>query len=193
VDALGSPLDLAAAGLRLDALARRQRELLVLAAALCVAAPVAAATGIGLDWPLLAGAVSAAVGVLWMRAGRRAMLTRLVAQGDALSLPAVRVYAERLLDRRAAIAGGLRHVVRSCSGVSGEMTFVQPDRVDVQWQRLERLAAAFADPDVAIQPASAALCVRMLREPVTSPLYNLRLPEEQLDRLLTAIERGVEL
>jgi hypothetical protein len=193
VDTLGSPLDLAAAGLRLEALARRQRELLVLAACLGIAAAAAAATGMGLDWPLLAGAVSAAVGVLWMRADRRAMLTRLVAQGDAMALPPVRAYAERLLERRAAIAGGLRHVVRSCSGVSGEMTFVQPDRVDVQWRRLERLASAFADPDVAIQPSSAALCVRMLREPVTSPLYNPRLPEEQLDRLLTTIERGVEL
>ena len=165
----------------------------MLAAFLGVAGPAAFATRIGLGWPLLAGAVSAAVGVLWMRADRRAMLIRLVAQGDALSLPAVRAYAERLLDRRTTIAGGLRHVVRSCSGVSGEMTFVQPDRVDVHWQRLERLAAAFADPGVAIQPASAALCVRMLREPVTSPLYNPRLPAEQLDRLLTAIERGVEL
>lgn len=137
--------------------------------------------------------MSAAVGVLWMRADRRAMLTRLVAQGDALALPPVRAYAEHLLDRRVVIAGGLRHVVRSCCGVSGEMTFVQPDRVDVQWRRLERLAAAFADPAVDVQPASAALCVRMLREPTTSPLYNPRLPDEQLDRLLTTIERGVEL
>ena len=97
MDTLGSPLDLAAARLRLEVLARRQREFLVLAAALGIGAAAAGATGIGLDWPLLAGALA------------------------------------------------------------------------------------------------AALCVRMLREPVTSPLYNSRLPEEQLDRLLTTIERGVEL
>jgi hypothetical protein len=145
----------------------------------------------GLGWPVLIGAVAAIVGAAWMRADRRTMLTRLVAQGDALSMPDVRVYADRLVARRLVIASGLRHVISSCARGSGELVLVQPERVDAHADRLKRLADAFADPHVPIHPVSAALCVRMLREPASSPLYNPHVPADELDRLLTAIERGI--
>lgn len=190
---MDAPTDLAAAGRRLEAWRRRQREFLALAAGLAAAVAGAAAVGLGVSWPLVAGAAAAAGGGLWARSKLRSTLTQLVAQGDAWSLPAVRVHAGRLVERRRRIATGLRRVISSCRDRSGDMTLVQVDRVDAHWQRLERLAEAFADPDVTVHPVSAALCVRMLREPVTSPLYNPRLPERELDRLLTAIEAGVAL
>ena len=190
---MDAPIDLAAAGRRLEAWRRRQRECLALAAGLAAAVAGVAAVGLGVSWPLLVGAAAAAMGCLWAHSNLRSTLTQLVAQGDAWSLPAVRAHAARLVDRRWRIASGLRRVVNSCRDPSGEMTLVQVDRVDAHWQRLERLAEAFADPQVTVHPVSAALCVRMLREPVTSPLYNPRLPEHELDRLLTAIEAGVAM
>jgi hypothetical protein len=192
VSTLGPPLDLAVAGRRLASRRRRQREFLCIAAGLtAIGALLAVAGRMGQGWPLLIGAAAAAVGAAWVRSERRMLLTRLVAQGDALSLPDVRAYADRLLARRLVIASGLRHVVTCCAPGSGELVLVQPERVDAHSERLERLADAFADPDVPIVPASAALCVRMLREPASSPLYNPHVPESELDRLLTAIERGV--
>ena len=44
---------------------------------------------------------------------------------------------------------------------------------------------------VAVAPASAALCRRMLCEAAVSPLYNASLSEEDLARLLRAISAGV--
>src|SRR5205814_5460541 len=122
----------------------------------------------------LLGAAAAGMGAGWAWSERRTLLTRLVAQGDALTLPAVRAYADRLLGRRRIIASGLPYAVESCSWPTSEFALVRPERVDAHTERLERLAAAFADLDVPIEPASAALCVRMLREPVSSPLYNVR-------------------
>ena len=194
VDVFGPPLDLAVARRRLAGRCRRQREFAGMAAGLVVAGAVLCLTGRSeLGWPLLLGAATAGVGAAWARSERRTLLTRLVAQGDALTLPAVRAYADRLLGRRRVIASGLRYAIDSCMGPTTEFALVRPERVDEHTERLERLAAAFADPAVPIEPASAALCVRMLREPVSSPLYNVRLPPSELDRLLTAIERGVSV
>jgi hypothetical protein len=192
VDAFGPPIDLAVARRRLVSRRRRQREFGGIAAALSAAGALACAGGqSSVGWPLLLGAAAAALGAAWVWGERGALLTRLVAQGDALTLPAVRAYAERLLRRRQTIAAGLRYALDSCAWPTSEFALVRPERVDEHTERLARLAEAFADPAVPIDPSSAALCVRMLREPVVSPLYNVRRSPAELDRLLTAIERGV--
>ena len=65
------------------------------------------------------------------------------------------------------------------------------ERVELYAHRLDRLASAFADQSLQVSPVAAALSVRLLSEPITSPLYNDRLPVQRLDQILAAIERGV--
>jgi hypothetical protein len=193
VDSLDSPpLDLAAAAGQLVDHLRRSRESFGSALALAaVGAALAATRHDGIGWPLLLGAATAAVLGMWIRSERRSLLTRLVAQGDALNLAPVRAHADKLVSQRQSIAAGLRYALSSCTFPSADFALVRPERVMTHARRLERLAMAFADTRVPVEPTSAALCVRLLREPVASPLYNCRLPPDQLDRVLTVIERGV--
>jgi hypothetical protein len=186
-----APLDLAEATRRLSRYVRRARESFAAAVALVPAGVVLAATGRdSIGWPLLLGAATAVASGLWIRSERRVLLTRLVAQGDALTLAPVRAHADRLLGRRQFIADGLRHAISSCTFPAADFALVRPERVSAHEERLEWLAAAFADARIPVEPSSAALCVRLLCEPVTSPLYNHQISPDQLDHVLTVIERG---
>ncbi len=186
-----APLDLAEAARRLARHVHRARESFGAAVALAPAGATLAATGRdGIGWPLLLGAATAVACGLWIRSERRVLLTRLVAQGDALGLAPVRAHADKLLSQRQSIATGLRHAISSCAFPAADFALVRPERVSAHERRLEWLAAAFADARIPVEPSSAALCVRLLCEPVTSPLYNHQIPPDQLDHVLTVIERG---
>jgi hypothetical protein len=158
----------------------------------CMAGIGALAAGAAqLGWALLIAAAAAGAGAAWVRSDRRELLTRLVAQGDALSLPVVREFAASLASRRHAVAAGLGHAVRACGPAGSEFSVVRPERVSGRIDRLRRLADAIADPRVAVRPASLALCIRLLRYPTISPLYNPAHADELLDRVLGVIEEGV--
>jgi hypothetical protein len=176
----------------LAAQARRGREFAVIGIVGCAVGAAAMAAGaVQLGWSLLIAAAVAGAGVAWVRSDRRELLTRLVAQGDALSLPAVHDFATTLGARRHAVAAGLGQAIQASSPSGSEFDLVRPERVSHQADRLRRLAEAIADPRVAVRPASLALCIRLLRYPTISPLYNPTHPEELLDRALRAIEEGV--
>jgi hypothetical protein len=193
VDGLGpAALDLAEAHRLADAHRRHLRALGVVAVLLGAAGGGLVAANLAVyGWPLVIGALAAAALAWSARADHRRTLTRLVAQGDAFAVEAVRRHAVRLQHRRGRLAGGLRHALRTCSSPMADMALVRPERVAPVAVRLELLADALADPDVTIEPVSVALCARLLNEPAHSPLYNDRLPAVQLERVLARIERGV--
>jgi hypothetical protein len=181
------PLDLAVARTRLLDLRVRSRVFVGVAAVLAAAAVAALKVG-GLGLFLLVGvaAVVVVVGVWWWRADYKQLLTCLVAQGDAGSLPEVRAWAEHLDAQRSVLARGFRRLCGRRSGL-----FSVGARFNEYEQRLLGLASALEDRRVPIKSTSLALASRLLHEPSVSPLYNRELPVEELDHALEVIERGV--
>lgn len=174
-------------------LAGRSRELLAASALLLAPGTALAASshpnaGAAVLTAALAGTVGAAVA----RAERRRELFRLVAAGRTGD-PAVRSFAYELLTptRRRRLAEGLRRAARAGEPGLQELTHIRPERAHALHTELLDLAAAIADQSRALRPESAALCRRLLCEPIVSPLYNANLPIEELERALHEIRAGV--
>jgi propanediol dehydratase small subunit len=174
------PVDLGHARARLETLARRARDLLGGSAVFSVAGAVAAAAG----RPQLA--FSFAFGA--------ALAGALVAQGDAPLIVEAEAFARKLASppMRLRLARGLERAAEAGRPGVHEYTWVRPERVFDIREELLRLAAGFRDLAVPVAPASAALCRRMLCEAAASPLYNPKIPEVELARLLRVIAAGLE-
>jgi hypothetical protein len=189
------PVDLRHARARLETLARRARDLLGGSAMFSVAGAAAAAAG----HPQLAFSFAfgaALAGAFWYltRSERIHLLTRLVAQGDASLVGEAEVFARKLAapPMRLRLARGLERAAEAGRRGMHEYTWVRPERVFDIREELLRLAAGFRDLAVPVTPASAALCRRMLCEAAASPLYNPKIPEVELARLLRVIGDGLE-
>jgi hypothetical protein len=66
------------------------------------------------------------------------------------------------------------------------------DRVARYARELEALARDLLAPGVRVHPASIARCRRLLTEGAESPLYNDRLPAEDVALVLRRIRAGIE-
>jgi len=182
---------------------RRLRELHDLAANLLGLAALLAAIGTGLaitgsrsaGIALLVGAASALARAGLCRADRRRLLVRLVAQGDERGLAEVAEFANQLCAprERARMANGLRVAAQSGKTGAGTAMMVDPARASDCADRLMALADAFGDPRVPVSASIAAICRRLLCDAAVSPLYNPRIPECELPRVLELLERGIEL
>jgi hypothetical protein len=143
--------------------------------------------------PLLLGGAVAFVLAALSRGDRDRLLVRLVAQDDAWSLAEVRGFASRLLSprRRARLARGL--ALAAAAGEPGlhEYGTIRPERAMAVVEELQWLAGVVADASVPLHPAAAALCRRLLCDAALSPLYNPRIPERDVRRLVAVIRRGV--
>ncbi|HYY32635.1 MAG TPA: hypothetical protein VE693_03510 [Gaiellaceae bacterium] len=189
------PVDLVHARGRLDALHRRVRETVGAAVVLAVAATVAAAFGHAqLAFSFGFGAALGLAIAYLARVESTDLLTRLVAQGDAGLFTEAEDYARKLAapTMRLRLARGLERAAAAGRPGLHEYTWVRPERVFDVRDELLRLSAAFRDLAVAITPMSAALCRRMLCEAAASPLYNPKIPEAELARLLRVIGAGIE-
>ena len=188
-----SPLDRMGAVRRLEELRGRARQLTALSTGLVLAGGVLLAMGHSFGVPLMIGAAGA-LG-LWglCRSDRHRFLVLLVAQGDAWALEGVREVAERLLSvrERQRMAHGLR--AAAAAGMPGAQVsmMVDPARAADVGDRLVALADRFADPLVKISAQAAAICRRLLCDAQHSPLYNPRIPERDLRRVLDVIERDL--
>lgn len=174
-------------------LAGRTRELLAAAALLFAPGIVLAATSHpNAAAAALAAALAGTAGAALARAERRRELFRLVAAGRTND-PAVRAFAHELLKPswRRRLAQGLRRAARAGEPGLQELTHIRPERASVLHTQLLELAAAIADQTRTLRPESAALCRRLLCEPLVSPLYNASLPLEELERALHEIRAGV--
>jgi hypothetical protein len=189
------PVDLGHARARLETLARRSRDLLGGSALFSMVGAVAAAVGHPqLAFSFAFGAALAAAFWYLARSERAHLLTRLVAQGDALLVGEAEVFARKLAapPMRLRLARGLERAAEAGRPGVHEYTWARPERVFDIREELLHLAAGFRDLAVAVTPASAALCRRMLCEAAASPLYNPKIPETELARLLRVIGDGLE-
>jgi hypothetical protein len=182
-------LDQAANGLRRRR--RRARE----ATALAVASSGLALAAAGV-WPRLALplAVGAAFQILvaggWV-VTRRDQIARLAVEPAAYVLADVERYGRRLTQprQRARLAAWLAEIVAEAPN---PWSLYLPDRVALFRGELAALAGELAMPTLCVEPASAAACRRLLTHAVESPLYNPRVPADDLRRALELIRAGIE-
>lgn len=189
------PVDLRVAKARLERLRRRSREMLAGAVLLGGAGAVVAARGNSqLAFSVAFGAAVGGAMAYLARAERSHLLTRLVAQGDAALVTEAEAFARKLSgpEMRLRLARGLERAASAGRPGVHEYTWVRPERVFDLREELLRLAARFRDLAVPVAPVSAALCRRMLCEAAVSPLYNPKIPEAELARMLRVIAAGLE-
>jgi hypothetical protein len=177
---------------RVAALRRRSLDL-ALAAAL-VGGAGAAASALGNAQLGVAALIAAATGcgaAALARSERRRVLTCLVAAG--VQEGEARAFAAELVSPtlRRRLARGLERAAAAGRPGLHEFTHMRPERARAFHGELLALASAFADPARSVDAVSAALCRRLLCEPTVSPLYNPGVADQELERTLRAIERGV--
>ena len=135
--------------------------------------------------PLFLGGV--AVGGLAVRALWRHwdLVDRLAGERDAYVISDVLAYASRetTKERRHWLAAVIRSVIsQPGSAVLG--------RVQAAAEDLEALASELEDEELALDPACAVACARLVSDPGQSPLLNPALPPEELRSRVRQIRSG---
>jgi hypothetical protein len=170
---------------RLRELRQEGRGELVLAAAALASAVAAAELHPPLAAPLfLGGLVVGALGVraMWRRWD---LLERLAGERDAYVISEVLTLASReaTMERRHSFAALLRARLHDAR-VYDEV------RVLTVADELEELASELEDETLALEPASAVACLRLLSDVERSPLLNRASPSEDLRARVRQIRAG---
>jgi hypothetical protein len=149
-----------------------------------VSAPAAIALGAGAATELI---VASAVELC-----RRESISRLALDADAYVLPEVMQYGTRVarLRERQRLAHWLQELVHDARL---PCVFYLRERVVRHARDLEAIASALASPAATVHPASAVACLRLLTRTPQSPLYNDRLPADELALALRSIRSGITL
>jgi hypothetical protein len=138
--------------------------------------------------PLFLGGVAVcalAVRALWRRWD---LVDRLAGERDAYVISDVLAYASRetTKERRHWFAAVIRSIVNQPgSAVVG--------RVQAAAEDLEALASELEDEELALDPACAIACARLLSDPGQSPLFNPALPPEELRSRVRQIRSGLTI
>ena len=165
----------------------RQEEFEDLGLASLAIALALAATQVSpvLAMPLFLGGV--VVAVLGMRAlwRRWDLVDQLAGERDAYVIPEVMAHAARetTVDRRHAHASRIREELQQTRLAYG-------DRVMLAADELEALACELEDDKLALDPACAVACMRLLSDLSASPLLNPALPLEELRSRICQIRSG---
>lgn len=135
--------------------------------------------------PLFIGGV--VVGALGIRAlwRRWDLLERLAGEPDAYEIPEVLVYARRetTMKRRHDLAARARSLLAEPDAACAARTLSVSEE-------LEALASELDDDRLALDPADAVACARLLSDPDVSPLLNPLLPPENLSSRISRIRSG---
>lgn len=135
--------------------------------------------------PLIVGGFAA--WLLGMRAlwRRWDLVDRLAGERDAYTISEVAAYAARetTMDRRQNFAARIR-------GIAREPGAALEGRVRAAKEDLEALASELEDDELALEPASAIACRRLLSDLAASPLLNPALPAEDLRSHVLQIRSG---
>lgn len=184
-----------------DELQRRRRRAIESGALAIVAGCLAAAL-----WPLtqplwialVVGAV-VEVGVAALSLGtRRFEIQRLALDPDAYVLPEVTAFGSHLVRPRmraqlaASISAMTSESSRARTRLSASAGLFLRDRVRQYTRELDGIARDLASPRVSVQPVSVARCHWLLTRAAESPLYNSRIPAEDLGFALRRIRSGMQ-
>jgi hypothetical protein len=170
---------------RLRELRQEEWEDLGLAALALSLALAATQARPALALPLFLGGVVVAVRGLRAFWRRWDLVDRLAGERDAYLIPEILARAEReaTVERRQAYAARIR-------GELQQSVLAHRDRVMLVAEEMEALACELEDDELALDPACAVVCMRLLSDPSASPLLNLALPPEQLRSSVHQIRSG---
>lgn len=170
---------------------RRQRA--IQAAALACAAAV---TALGLLWlserlsiALAAGAAALAVVAAAVFLARREQIARLALEPAAYAIPDVGRHGHECECERERLAAWLAEIVADARRPGN---IYLSERVASFADDLDTLAHELASPAAKVQPVSAVACRRLLTHAVESPLYNPRVPPDELWIALRRIRNGIQ-
>jgi hypothetical protein len=170
---------------RLRELRQEERGELGLAASALTAGVVATEVLPVLAAPLFIGGL--VVGMLGVRAlwRRWDLLERLSGERDAHVISEVRAFASRetTMERRLSFAARVRGCLRAVSHANDARLLAVADELDA-------LASELEDGDLALEPASAVDCMRLLSDIGQSPLLNRAVPPEDLRSRIRQIRSG---
>jgi hypothetical protein len=168
---------------------RRAVEAAVLGAVASVLAGGALLVSSTLAVALAAGAALQTAIALAVADGRRELIARLALDPSAYVLAEVHRYGTRVAgpSRRARLAAWLFEVASEAT-LPG--TLYLRDRVTLVANELEALAHELGSA-ISVQPATVVACERLLTRPTESPLYNPRLPADDLRLALRRIRANL--
>jgi len=186
-------LETAAAEIR----SRRRTALERFTAAFVSAALVPVALQLSGTLTVATGLGAAALAVLGALAltGRRSLLEQLSLEPEALAIPEVRAFGERLTTPRgrARLATAIRSMVKDAFRPRGPLgCLFLVDRVVAYAREFDAIARDLCSPAVEVDPVSAARCQWLLTNAADNPLYDRRLPAEELGSILRRIRAGMQ-
>jgi hypothetical protein len=174
-------------------LARRKRRAVEAAVLGALSAALALAVAF-LSLPLTVAFGTGALVELIVAAGavflRRSQIARLALDPAAYAIAEVEAYGRKLTrpPERARLAAWLEEI-RAEANLPGSLYLA--DRVWRVAHELEALARELVSPAVAFEPVAAVACRRLLTHAVESPLYNPRVPADELELALRRIRAGM--
>jgi hypothetical protein len=147
-------------------------------------------------WPALGIALATGAAVegaiaLGCVVRRRCRIEELALQPAAYAIPEVRAFGARLAAPRQREQLG-RCLLSLVRGAFDPGALYLGDRVARYARELEGIARDLLSPRVRVQPVCAATCHWLLTHGAESPLYNPRLPAEDLGSILYRIRAGIQ-
>ena len=175
---------------RLEQIQQQRRARLLLSAPAAALAAGALPFSGALAISLTCGVVCLLALALADTVRRRELIATLALNPSAYSVPEVRRYGAGLvLPRgRQRVAAALERVLTH-AGTPG--SYYLADRVHKCRHEIRDLAEALRAPGTRAEPTSVALCWRLLRSAADSPLYNWRIPAEDLRVTVRRIRAGI--
>jgi hypothetical protein len=140
--------------------------------------------------PLAITAVICALAAAWLRESYLELLERLATDAAAYSIPAVRRFGERIVDPRE--RRRLAQLIDDLVDHGGSsLTLGVTERLTTHRTELREIARALANPLNTPRPTIVASCRRLLTRAAESPLYNDRLPDDELTAVVRQIHIGI--
>jgi hypothetical protein len=125
----------------------------------------------------------------------RLRLEELATEPSAHAIPEVRSFAARLArpEARRRLANTIQSMVVEVARPHRRYdTLYLPDRVLRYARELDALARDLVSPKVRVEPVSMARCKWLLTQAAENPLYDPRLPAEDLGAILRRIRAGIQ-
>ena len=134
--------------------------------------------------------VVCALSTAWLRGSYLELLERLATDSDAYSIPAVRAFGERLvrIPERRNLAGMIDELI---SQIGHDHTLASSERLTAYRTELSEIARGLCDVHKTPRPTIVACCRRLLVRAAESPLYNERIPIEELHTVVLHIRLGL--
>ena len=114
---------------------------------------------------------------------------------EALAIPEVRAFVERLTTphARARLAASFRSMVKDALKPASRLRCLfLVDRVAAYARELDAIAGDLCSPSIEVDPVAVARCRWLLTNAAENPLYDRRLPAEELGSILQRIRAGMQ-